>query len=689
MTTRRALVRTLTALGLAGGLALGGALAATAAVTAPTPDSGPVAGNTTVLVPEPESLTFSDASQGSGHALAVGSDGILYAWGTNGSGQLGNGTTTTSSTPVPVTAPAGVTLSDPSASYNWSLAIGSDGGVYSWGFNQRGQLGNGTLNTGSTIPTPVLTPAGITFSQTETGEYSSWALGSDGQVYAWGRLVGTSTDASVPVPMSAPGGATFTQISGGNGHILALASDGNAYAWGSNGFGQLGNGSYTASGTPVPVSAPAGVTFTQVVAGGYFSLALGSDGKTYAWGYNDAGQLGVGGTTQRNVPTEVLVPAGVTFTSLGAGYDTAFATTAGGETYGWGANAFRQIGDGTNISRQQPVLVQSPVGVALDAPVANDNRSVAVGDDGKLYAWSIVYGPAVPTLFWPTVTVTGISFDGIPGTGVAYAGDGDWSVVTPAHAAGPVDVVVEWTLNGVVQTPITYVDGYTYVEEPTITDPTDATVLVGTPATFSVDVTGYPDPTVTWEYSTDGGSTWLPIAGDTDAVVSGDGLSVTVTPGSIGHDGYLYRATATNSVGSATSEAAELTVTPETSGTDADADADAGAGAATDADATGTADAGAAADVEAGADVDAAGTADAGAAGTADASGTADPGTATPGTGGSAGSGATSTPSSSGDSGLAQTGGETPLVAVVLGALALIVGAVLLHSRRELARRRG
>lgn len=627
MNRRRTLLRVLGALGVTSALALGGTIAATAAVTAPTPDVGPTTGNTTVLVPEPESLTFTDAAQSREHGVATGSDGQLYAWGSNDRGQLGIGTTSSgSATPVGVTAPAGIQLSDSSASYGWSLAIGSDGGVYAWGENTRGKLGNGTLTTGATVPTKVLTPTGVTFSQTETGEYSSWALGSDGQVYGWGRLVGTQTDAPLPIPTAAPAGVTFTQISGGNGHILALGSDGNAYAWGSNGFGQLGNGTSTGSATPVLVSAPSGVTFTQVAAGGYFSVALGSDGKTYAWGYNDGGQLGVGNTASRNVPTEVLVPAGVTFTEIAAGYDFVIANTADGASYGWGGNLFRTVGDGTNVNRTTPVLVQTPAGVTLDVLALGDSRSLAIGADGKLYVWSILYGFGAPTLFWPTVTVTGVTFDGLPGTDLGFAGDGDWSVVTPAHAAGPVDVVVEWTLNGVPQTPVTYVDGFTYIEAPTITDPADQTVVVGSSAVFEVDVTGYPDPTVTWEYSTDGGETWQPIAEDSAAVVADDGLSVTVTPTSADHDGHQYRATATNIAGSATSEAATLTVTtPVQTNTPTPDPSTVGTPSTDDPDVTG----------------------------------------------------------------LAQTGGGLALGIAAAGVLALFAGTVLVFSHRELIRRRG
>ncbi|WP_337026935.1 immunoglobulin domain-containing protein, partial [Microbacterium sp. LB16] len=120
-----------------------------------------------------------------------------------------------------------------------------------------------------------------------------------------------------------------------------------------------------------------------------------------------------------------------------------------------------------------------------------------------------------------------------------------------------------WTWNGVAQTPITYTDGFTFeplAVAPTVTDPSDQTVVDGANASFEVSATGTPAPAVTWQVSRDNGATWEAITVDPDATVSSDGLTVTVK-GSEANDGFLYRATASNSAGSATSAGAKLTVT--------------------------------------------------------------------------------------------------------------------------------
>src|SRR5438105_4252116 len=139
-----------------------------------------------------------------------------WAWGWNAFGQLGNGTYTDSSTPVAVSMPSGVTFSAITGAFDHSLALDSSGHAWAWGWNQYGQLGNGTFNCCN----------------------------------------------ATPVAVSMPSGVTFTAIAGGYVHGVALDSSGPAWAWGWNGYGQLGNGTTTDSSTPVAVSMPTGVTFS-------------------------------------------------------------------------------------------------------------------------------------------------------------------------------------------------------------------------------------------------------------------------------------------------------------------------------------------------------------------------------------------------------------------------------------------
>jgi alpha-tubulin suppressor-like RCC1 family protein len=158
-----------------------------------------------------------------------------------------------------------------------------------------------------------------------------------GVAYGWGSNTvgqlgngsgGTNiSDSTTPVPVSMPAGVRFTTISAGFGQVLALDTGGNTWAWGDNVLGELGNPALSARGgylslTPVPVSMPAGVTFTAISAGQYFSLALDTHGNGWAWGSNDFLSLGNGDWGFRGytaTPVPVSMPAGVTFTAIAAG----------------------------------------------------------------------------------------------------------------------------------------------------------------------------------------------------------------------------------------------------------------------------------------------------------------------------------------------------------------------------------
>jgi hypothetical protein len=236
--------------------------------------------------------------------------GSAWAWGSNGYGQLGNGTTTNSSTPVPVSLTSGTSVTAIAGGGSHSLALTSTGQVLAWGRNSEGQLGNGTT-TDSSTPVPVSVPSGTSVTAIAGGGSHSLALTSSGQVLAWGSNGygqlgnGTTTNSSTPVQVSLPSGTTVIAIAAGGFHSLALTASGQVLAWGYNGNGELGNGATTNSSSPVAVSLPSGTTVTAIAGGGSHSLALTSTGQVLAWGYNVYGQLGNGTTTNSTTPVAV------------------------------------------------------------------------------------------------------------------------------------------------------------------------------------------------------------------------------------------------------------------------------------------------------------------------------------------------------------------------------------------------
>ena len=276
-----------------------------------------------IQVPKPAGVsngfTWTQVSTRWDHTLALGSDHNLYAWGWNEYSQLGNTSVPTgtdnsdaySSKPVLVSRPAEVTFTQLSAGRYNSFALGSDNNLYAWGSNVSGRLGDGTDVQRST-PVQVRQPAGVTFSQFSAGDTSCFAISTNGDLYAWGwngygRLGDGSNaeDRKTPTLISPPNGAssgfTWVRVMIRDTHVLAIGSDGNLYSWGRNDHGQLGikgidtDGSYVNRPHIVdqPTSSTAQkFTWAQINAGWEESSALGSDGNLYTWGWNNGGQLG-------------------------------------------------------------------------------------------------------------------------------------------------------------------------------------------------------------------------------------------------------------------------------------------------------------------------------------------------------------------------------------------------------------
>ncbi|MDT4950217.1 MAG: hypothetical protein QOJ37_2812 [Pseudonocardiales bacterium] len=299
--------------------------------------------------------------------------GAALGFGYNSNGQLGVGTTANTFTPAPAQLPSGVTASKTALGAVHSLAIGSDGKVYAWGDNTTGELGNGTT-TASKTPIVVSIPAGVTVTSIAAGYYDSFAVTSTGAVYGWGinnlGQLGNSTTATAKVPtlVSLPAGVSATSIASGYGHTLVVTSTGTAYGWGYNANGQVGDASVTSRAQPVAVKLPVGTTVTSVAAGYLHSLAVTSTGGVLGWGSNSNGQVGNGGAANTAVSTPVAINLGSGLAaSVGAGALHSLAVTTTGAVYAWGDNASGQYGNGTVTTSTTPLLLAgfAPVTTAL------------------------------------------------------------------------------------------------------------------------------------------------------------------------------------------------------------------------------------------------------------------------------------------------------------------------------------
>ncbi|WP_460618162.1 RCC1 domain-containing protein [Hymenobacter ruber] len=336
--------------------------------------------SSTVWVQVGHDTDWVQVAVGTNHSLGLKANGTVYAWGVNTYGQLGDGTTTQHLVPTPVSGGGGYTQI--AAGTYHSLGLKADGTATAWGYNGDGELGDGTV-TNRLIPTQV--SGGGLYTQLAAGTYHSLGLKADGTATAWGYNGdgalgdGTTTLRNKPTPVS--GGYLYVQLAAGASHTLGLRADGTAYAWGRNITGELGDGTTTQHLVPTPVSGSD--LYTQVAAGANYSLGLRADGTATAWGHNAGGALGDGTTNQRRVPTPVT--GGGLYTQLAAGQYHSLGLMADGTAYAWGYNGSGELGCGNTTQRNTPTAT----GTALPtrSTAAGGSFGLAVRADGTLWAW--------------------------------------------------------------------------------------------------------------------------------------------------------------------------------------------------------------------------------------------------------------------------------------------------------------
>jgi alpha-tubulin suppressor-like RCC1 family protein len=191
-------------------------------------------------------------------------------------------------------------------------------------------------------------------------------------------------------------GKKIVQYGAGINHAVVLADDGKLYAWGQNDRGQLGNGTIASSAVPVAVTmgALAGKTITSVKAGSGFSAALTSDGKVYAWGAGTTGQLGTGSSLDSWVPVAVVSSgalAGKTVTQIGCGVSFMSVLTQDNLLFSWGANPSGELGNGNTTSSNVPVAVTMTrlAGKTVSAIYSGPNNNYAVTADNLVFGWGV------------------------------------------------------------------------------------------------------------------------------------------------------------------------------------------------------------------------------------------------------------------------------------------------------------
>lgn len=313
-------------------------------------------------------------SAGGQHSLAIKTDGTLWAWGANSKGQLGDGTTTNSLSPKYIGSGFAVVAA---GGYH-SVALKTDGSLWAWGYNAVGQLGDRTV-TDRLVPKQV--DSGYT--AIAAGQYFTLGVKTDGSLWAWGYNGkgqlgdGTTTPSIVPKKI----GTGFKSVAAGWDHSIGVREDGGLWAWGDNTYGQLGDGTTVSASTPKQVDSG----FIAVGAGSAHSIALKPGGTLWAMGFNLDGQIGDGTTTSRLVPTQVM---GGSFTAIAAGGWHNVALKADGSLWTWGLSDDGQLGDGRGDSIVHS-YVSAPqlIGTSYSSASAGGWHTLSTAPDGNLWAW--------------------------------------------------------------------------------------------------------------------------------------------------------------------------------------------------------------------------------------------------------------------------------------------------------------
>ncbi|WP_334143853.1 RCC1 domain-containing protein [Rhabdothermincola sp.] len=304
-------------------------------------------------------------SVGQGSVLAIDGDGSLWGWGHNWMGQLGTGDTDNRLTPTQVGSDTDWVAVDQSSLH--VLALKSDGSLWAWGANGRGQLGTGDTDDRLT-PTQVGTDTD--WVAVSAGAGFSLALKADGSLWSWGENsfgqlgLGDLDDRSVPTRVGLDEGWVDISASPNGSHAFARKPDGTLWAWGYNEDGELGLGDSAPHLEPTPLGSES--DWADVEASDSGGFALKADGTLWAWGANNfVGQLGVGDTSGRGVPTQVGTDTDWVTVAPGASHT--LALKADGTLWVWGGNYVGQLGLGDFENRLSPTMAGSATWQAVAA----------------------------------------------------------------------------------------------------------------------------------------------------------------------------------------------------------------------------------------------------------------------------------------------------------------------------------
>ena len=324
---------------------------------------------------------------GTGITAAIKTDGTLWNWGNNISGQLGNSTQVAKSSPIQTIA-GGTNWSQVNCGDSFTAAIKTDGTLWTWGGNSSGQLGNNTLTNRSS---PVQTIAGGTnWNYISTSSNSMYSIDTSDNLWSWGSntagqlfIAGSADNKSSPVQTIA-GGTNWSQVETSLDHTAAIKTDGTLWTWGYNTQGQLGDNTQVAKSSPIQTIA-GGTNWSQVACGTTYTAAIKTDGTLWTWGYNGYGNLGDNTAVKKSSPIQTIA-GGTNWSQVACGIYNTAAIKTDGTLWTWGYNSSGQLGDNTQVSKYSPAQTIAG-GTNWKYVSCGDSHIIAIQLNNTLWTW--------------------------------------------------------------------------------------------------------------------------------------------------------------------------------------------------------------------------------------------------------------------------------------------------------------
>ena len=326
-----------------------------------------------------KSLYWKEAKCGKYHTIALKSDGSIWSWGYNNSGELGDGTNINRLTAV----------QESTKSYNWkkidaggwfNLAIKKDNSLWAWGNNGLSQFGDGTSDS-SNIPKQI---SSRDWKDISAGKSHTLALQSNNTLWTWGSningQVGNNSTSIVNRPYQVAG--KWQSISAGENYSIAIKDDQTVLSWGSNSFGQLGIGSTNTKYTPTKLDISG---FKEIATGDYHTLAI-KDRTLFGWGMNGFGELTDNGDGTDEIHTPKKINFGIV-KKMCAGANYSLAIKDNGTLWGWGNNQYAQLGTNSfEVSLKTPTQEATKSNNWIDIDCGTVH-SVGIKSNGTLWIW--------------------------------------------------------------------------------------------------------------------------------------------------------------------------------------------------------------------------------------------------------------------------------------------------------------